>query len=123
MADRRWLTACLAVALLVRGVHCLYTDAGLCALTLTPAGAQPWEDSGESDPNESGCLCKGAIPGPSCVTPCSALRSNLLSAPHAAAVLPASGCEFPGAKPARDLSLPPPLSALAVRALLASWQI
>jgi hypothetical protein len=123
MVDRRWLTTCLAIALLVRGVHCLYTDAGLCALTLTPAGSQPWEDSGESDPNESGCLCKGAIPGPSCVAPCSELRSTLHFAAYPAMTLPSSECACPGAKPARDLSLPPPLSALAVRALLASWQI
>ena len=121
MLDRRWLTACLALSVLARCVHCLYTDANLCARVLSPHPVQPLSNPADYDPNESGCVCKGAIRAPSCELS----DTQLSPALHlvVAAVPDTLVCPMIGNATARDLWLPPPVSAHAMRALISSWQI
>src|SRR6476620_3754501 len=68
MHSRRALVACLMLVVVARGLHCLYTDAIICARAVESAGgAQPLADPADTDPNESSCLCKGAIFTPPCL--------------------------------------------------------
>jgi len=63
MLNRPLLTVVMGLALLSRTVHCLYTTADLCALAAadrSPAG-RPLTNPTAADPNESGCICKGAL--------------------------------------------------------------
>jgi hypothetical protein len=126
MLVRRLFVGCLALVLLARAVHCLYVDVSLCAqATASDQGPRPISDPNESDPNESGCLCKGALVGGPCLLADLEQQSKLLSPAHlilapAASVLDLQSVEGPTA---RDLLWRPPRSGRMVRALIASWQI
>src|SRR5260221_5804282 len=64
MLARRVFIGCLALVLLSRTVHSMYVDAVLCAhAAKAQEESAPLSDPTESDPNESGCLCKGALVG------------------------------------------------------------
>ncbi len=124
MLARQLFVLCLTLVLFTRAVHCLYVDAGLCARAATAAGGtQPLSDPTESDPNESGCLCKGALVTAPCLIVDLETQTKLISAaqlvPAPAGFLPAWSTE----RTVQDLLWPPPRSGRMVRALLVSWQI
>src|SRR4051812_23648733 len=66
MRECRLIAGLLIVAVLARGVECLRTDLDLCAHALASSPVTPLENPTDYDPNESGCLCKGAVPAPTC---------------------------------------------------------
>jgi hypothetical protein len=124
MLARKLLVGCLALVLLTRTVHCLYLDVALCAAAATAhSHTPPLSDPTDSDPNESGCLCKGALFGTPCLIAALPLQGKLLlPAPiKCSAGVVAVG---PQSAPALRGSLsPPPVSGRMLRALIASWQI
>jgi hypothetical protein len=124
MFTRTLLTGFLALVLLTRTVHCLYVDATLCAgAVAAQSESRPLSDPDESDPNESGCICKGAIFGAPCLIPEPERQLSLLS-PLDAACAPAVGAHRLQFEPTlAEFFPPPPLSARAVRAWIGSWQI
>jgi hypothetical protein len=126
MLARRLFVGCLAIVLLARAVHCLYVDVSLCALAT--AGAQdtpPISDPKEADPNESGCLCKGALLGLPCLLADLDQQSKLLSPIHLvlSPVALIADLQSSGEPTAQELLWRPPRSGRVVRALIASWQI
>ncbi len=126
MLARRLFVGCLAIVLLARAVHCLYVDVSLC--TLATAGnhdTPPISDPKEADPNESGCLCKGALLGTPCLLAGVEQQNKLLSLSHLVLTPVASvlDVQSSGEPTARDLLWRPPRSGRVLRALIASWQI
>jgi hypothetical protein len=126
MLARRLFVGCLTLVLLSRAVHCLYVDAMLCAhAAAAQEESAPLSDPSETDPNESGCLCKGALVGDPCLLAQVDEQSRLLSVVQLG-LSPASSLialQSSGNPSVDDLLWPPPRSAQVVRALLASWQI
>ena len=126
MLARRLFVGCLALVLIARAVHCLYVDVSFCAqATASDRGTRPLSDPNEADPNESGCLCKGALVGGPCLLADLEQQTKLLSTAHlvlapAISVLDLQSTPEPTA---RDLLWRPPRSGRMVRALIASWQI
>ncbi len=116
MFARKLFVGCLALVILARAVHCLYVDAGLCALAADTQGeSRPLSDPTATDPNESGCLCKGAL----IIAPC--LPADLLSESHWASLAaidltPAYATVARLEQTAHPRVCPPPLSAREVRA-------
>ena len=126
MLARRLFVGCLALVLLTRAVHCLCVDVSLCAQAIgSDQGPRPISDPNESDPNESGCLCKGALVGGPCLLADIEQQSKLLSPAHPFLVAAASVLDLQSeTEPtARDLLWRPPRSGRMVRALFASWRI
>ena len=126
MLARKLFVGCLALVLLARAAHCLYVDVSLCALAA--AGGQdtaPISDPTEADPNESGCLCKGALLGTPCLLADLNQQNKLLSTAQLVLTPLASVADLQssGEPTARDLLWRPPRSGRVVRALIASWQI
>jgi hypothetical protein len=126
MLARRLFVGCLAFVLLARAVHCLYVDVSLCALATDRAqDTPPISDPKEADPNESGCLCKGALLGLPCLLADLDQQSKLLSPIHLV-LTPAAlivDLQSSGEPTARELLWRPPRSGRVLRALIASWQI
>jgi hypothetical protein len=122
MHARQLFVGCLALVLLARAVHCLYVDVALCAYASTLAtDSRPLSDPTETDPNESGCLCKGAL----VETPCPlADLQNSLTAPAQVTLAPVVGLAPSTSGPTpQELLWRPPRSGRMVRALFVSWQI
>lgn len=123
MRERWLLVGCLAVVIVGRGLNCLYTTANLCARTLVASPAAPLSNPTDADPNETGCLCRGALLNHDCpladLKPTSASASMCVVADMAVEMLPP--LDRPTA--VADFFKPPPRSAHRLRALLASWQI
>ena len=121
MNARRLFVACLILVVVARGLRCLCTDVMICAYAVaTNTGAQPLYDPTETDPNESGCLCKGAIFTPPC------MPVNVQS--HGPALFVSDPCitlaaAVPTDRAPKDWLLRPPRSGKMLRALLATWQI
>ena len=119
----RWmLTLLLATAILGRMFHCLYVDTQLPGMAVQSPAAQlpPLESPNDFDPNESCCLCKGAVVPPLLTAQAAGLTSPLAS-PLAvvAAGNPAVVVPSPNIGRAYDQYLlgPPPLGGRALRAL------
>ncbi len=124
MLAHKLLVCCLTLVLLTRTVHCLYVDATLCAgAAAAQSDSPPLSDPTDSDPNESGCLCKGALFGTACLVPDVRLQSKLLW-PASIARSPAVVAIGLRSEPvSRGFLTPPPPSGRVLRALIASWQI
>jgi len=122
MLARKLLLGCLTLVLLTRTLHCVYTDALSCASAVASSHAsQPLSDPSESDPHESGCLCKGILPKAPC--PLSALEAQR-TLPVQIVMAPAALIStLPLEATVRDFPWRPPRSGSFLRALLASWQI
>jgi hypothetical protein len=126
MFARRLFVGCLALVLIARTVHCLYVDVSLCASAAGESnGNRPLSDPNESDPNESGCLCKGALVIVPSLPADLERQSESLAAADLMLAPSALGLDLQLAAQAtpQDLSWPPPRSGRMVRALIASWQI
>jgi hypothetical protein len=113
----------LALVLVLRGVHCLYVEAELCAAArAAQSESPPLADPSESDPNETGCLCKGALV--TVVCPVADLRPQADFAWLRAAAAPLFDAPaLPDEFSAPAVLLAPPVSGRTLRALRASWQI
>ncbi len=113
----------LALVLVARGVHCLYLEAELCATArATHSQSPPITDPADSDPNETGCLCKGALVATVC--PVAELRPQANLAWLDAAAAPSLDAPvFPNEFSAPVALAPPPISGRTLRARCASWQI
>ena len=122
MLARQLFVGCLALVLLARAVHCLYVDATLCAsATVLETDSRPLSDPTETDPNESGCLCKGALVETPC--PLAELQKSL-TVPMRIVLAPSVGWAASASpRTPQDLSWRPPRSGSTLRALFASWQI
>jgi hypothetical protein len=124
MFGRTLLAGCLALIIVARTVHCLYVDALLCAHAAAASSDSPLplSDPTESDPNESGCICKGALVG----VPCQAADPRAIGEStwsfEAVPSLPDSSLVASKPVQARQ-QMPPPISGKTLRALCASWQI
>lgn len=123
MSSRKLLVICLALVLVSRTLHCLATGIDLCvAARSTPADARPLTDPSTTDPNETGCICRGAV----FVAPF--VPAELERTPW---VAPPVECEAAGQslvshRPERTIleNCGPPLgSGRKLRAQIASWQI
>jgi len=126
MFARRLFVGCLTLVLIARAAHCLYVDVSLCALeTANSHQTQPLSDPNEADPNESGCLCKGALVGMPCLLASVHEQSKLLSPTNLVLARVTSVLDWQSAvePTARDLLWRPPRSGRMVRALIASWQV
>jgi hypothetical protein len=123
MRECRFIAGLLVLVVLARGVECLRTELDLCAHALASSPATPLEDPTDHDPNESGCLCKGAVAVPACEL--SHGRSfeqsgTLVPDGQCASVLLASSTEHAGLI---EANLPPPIGSASLRALLSVWRI
>ncbi len=122
MHARQLFVGCLALVLLARAVHCLYVDAALCAYaSAARTDSRPLSDPTEADPNESGCLCKGALVQTAC--PLADLQ-NVLTVPAQIVLAPVVALTPSASAPTpQELLWRPPRSGRMLRALLVSWQI
>ncbi len=78
----RWmLTLLFASAILGRTFHCLYVDTQLPGMAVQSRTAElpPLQSPNDFDPNESCCLCKGAIVPPLLTADAAGLTSPLPS--------------------------------------------
>jgi hypothetical protein len=123
MGSRKLLVTCLTLVLVSRTLHCLATGLDLCiAARTTAADARPLSDPSATDPNETGCICRGAV----FVAPFVPAELE-----RTAYVAPPVECEVVGQalvalRPERailDDSGPPLGSGRKLRAQIASWQI
>jgi hypothetical protein len=124
MLARKLLVSALALVVLMRAVHCLHVDAEACAAAKAAGtDSPPLADPTDSDPNESGCLCKGAVFVAPCIVPASHRANDLLSIADFP-VMPLHKALAAQSRPAADPGLAPsPVSGRMLRALIASWQI
>jgi hypothetical protein len=124
MFARRLFIGCLALVVLTRALHCLHVDATLCAAAAAARSATPpLCDPCESDPNESGCLCKGVVFAPPCLVADLEYRGKLLAT---ATVGPRPAAAALALRPhpsLHDLLAPVLPSGRVLRALIASWQV
>jgi hypothetical protein len=123
MTARKLLVACLALVLVSRTLHCLATGVDLCiAARTTPADARPLADPSATDPNETGCICKGAI-FVAAFLPAECERSEWL-APLGASEPAAQTLVSVRTERLIFADTGPPLgSGRKLRAQIASWQI
>lgn len=125
MVARKLWVGCLALVILARAVHCLYVDAGLCAVVMTVCTQSdtPLSDPNATDPNESGCLCKGAlVVVPDLLADMQIERQIATLATFD--LTPSAIANVAQFEPTLEARVcPPPLSAGALRALRACWQI
>jgi hypothetical protein len=123
MRECRFIAGLLVLAVLARGVECLRTDLDLCAHALASSPATPLEDPTDHDPNESGCLCKGAVAMPTCeLSHGRSFEQSGALAPlgQGPNILLVSSSEHAGLIAA---NLRPPMSSASLRALLSVWRI
>jgi hypothetical protein len=125
MLARRIFVLLLATILIGRTLHCCYTSAVLCAgaVRADDSSGAPLTDPADMDPNESGCICKGAIVNAPTVLDLWRAAANELDS--LAAALPPADVASPvlqvQAGPAdRHVLGPPPLGGRALRAWLGS---
>jgi hypothetical protein len=66
MFSRRTLVLIFSIVLIARTFHCIATGVSLAALSLRPANSAspPLRNPDDADPNESGCICQGALVPP-----------------------------------------------------------
>ena len=121
MLRKLFLTG-LTLVIVARGAECLATSAELCARVARSQEQPPLEDPRDGDPNESGCLCRGALVHVVC--PVAALTKDsqvwaqfVASDTSHALVLAQPQTSYP------ESSWPPPPRAGTLRALLAVWRI
>jgi hypothetical protein len=121
MLARRLLVGLLALVLGVRATHCLYLDAALCAhAAAAEDSAPPISDPADTDPNETGCLCKGVVYTAPPVLADVDAHGPILVALRTVPALPV----WTDAKPALpEFHWRLARSGRIVRALLSSWQI
>jgi hypothetical protein len=123
MSSRKLLVICLAVVLVSRTLHCLATGVDLCiAVRTTPADARPLSDPSATDPNETGCICKGAV-FVAAFLPADLVRTQWVAPPAECQVV---GQPLVAIRPdpaILDDSGPPLGSGRKLRAQIASWQI
>ena len=117
----RWmLTLLLASAILGRTFHCLYVDTQLPGMAVQSRTAElpPLQSPNDFDPNESCCLCKGAVIPPLLTADAAGLTSALAS--PLAVVAAGNPVVVPSSRIGRAydqyLLGPPPLGGRAVRA-------
>src|SRR4051812_10581120 len=123
MRDCRLIAGLLILAVLARGVECLRTDLDLCAHSLASSPVTPLENPTDYDPNESGCLCKGAVAAPTCeLSHGHSFEKTGSLAPigEQPNVLFVSSTERSGLI---EANLPPPVASASLRALLSVWRI
>ncbi len=124
MTFRRIFIGCMVLVLFGRGVHCLCLDACLCARAAEAArGESPLSDPSESDPNDSRCLCKGALVRAACPLERVKVVRAIASATELAQVSSAWAPAWRFEPAVVDHSWPPPRWGKLARAFLASWQI
>jgi hypothetical protein len=123
MLARKLLVSALALVVLIRAVHCLHVDAEACAAAKAAGtDSPPLADPTDSDPNESGCLCKGAVFVAPCIMPAPQPNNWLSIADFP--VMPLHKALAAQSHPAADPGLAPsPVFGRMLRALIASWQI
>ncbi|HEX3728080.1 MAG TPA: hypothetical protein VHV08_17635 [Pirellulales bacterium] len=121
MRTRKLLVGVLALVLGVRAAHCLYVDATLCAhAAAAEESFPPLSDPADSDPNETGCLCKGVIYTAAPMLVDIGLHGPNLVSLRSVPVL----ALWTDSKPALpEFHWRPARSGGIVRALLSSWQI
>ena len=128
MLVRRIFVLLLATILVGRTLHCCYVEASLCtgAVAQGDAGHPPLRNPNDSDPNETGCICKGVVvnaPAPFDAVRASLESLHLLAAPPESCAV-AGAIDAPGNRPvARHLLGPPPLGGKALRAYFGSLLI
>lgn len=122
---RKLLMIVLAAVLVVRGIHCLRVEAELCACAKAAhSQSPPLADPSDADPNETGCLCKGALVT-TAACPAGELRPQ---AGFGWLVVAGTSSSFnalalAGDDRAPSERMPSPLSGRTLRALRACWQI
>jgi hypothetical protein len=82
MLCRRTLVLIFSVVLIARTFHCIATGVSLAALAVQPVNSEspPLRNPDDADPNESGCICQGALVPP-LVTAEAAGLTRLLACP------------------------------------------
>jgi hypothetical protein len=125
MPARRIFVLLMATIVVGRTLHCCYTNAVLCGggQQVDGASGEPLRDPADMDPNETGCICKGAVVNVPSVLAALRTSADELN-PLAASLQPADGAsaasqprDLPGD---RQLLGPPPLGGRALRAWLGS---
>ncbi len=128
MRSRHYFILLMAAVLVGRTLHCCYVQAGLCGSSILTGEAAngPLSNPNDNDPNESGCICKGAVLKAPAVF--EAVRSQLESLNPLAG--PAGPSRLAVTDPAsqrrpidRHLLGPPLLGGRALRAYLGSLLI
>jgi hypothetical protein len=119
---RRIMVVVFTLAIAVRLIHCLYIDALLPSLAVQAAMAEfpPLQNPNDSNPNETCCICKGAIVPPLVTAEAAGLTSPLPSqiAGIIAAEQPAVTLRPDIGRPlAQYLLGPPPLGGKTLRAM------
>ena len=126
MLAQRIFVFSIVVVLVARTLHCCYVGATLCAGAEQAAGDNrlPLTNPDDRDPNETGCICKGAvaIQAPGLFE---AIRPSLdqvdpLARPVVAVELAAQLDGAAGRLGDRHLLGPPPLGGMLLRAWLGS---
>ncbi len=66
MLSRRMLVLIFSAVLIARTFHCVATGVSLAALAVQPSNSEspPLRNPDDADPNESGCICRGALVPP-----------------------------------------------------------
>ena len=110
-----------SAVLIARTFHCIATGISLAALAVQPANSEspPLRNPDDADPNESGCICRGALVPP--LVTAEAAGLTLLAACPLAGQSAAERLVVPvepdiGRSYARYLLGPPPLGGKALRA-------
>ncbi|HEX4142596.1 MAG TPA: hypothetical protein VHY91_03525 [Pirellulales bacterium] len=85
MLSRRTLVLIFSAVLIARTFHCIATGVSLAALAVQPSNSEspPLRNPDDADPNESGCICQGALVPP-LVTAEAAGLDVLVACSHAA---------------------------------------
>ena len=119
MHPRHLFVILLATVLVGRTLHCCYVEAALCR----PAGtsdpdSRPLTNPNDNDPNETGCICKGAVL--KAPAPLEAVRSQLeafnpLAGPAEPAALAPLAPDVSSRPLEPHLLGPPPLGGRALR--------
>lgn len=123
MSYRTLLVTCLALVLVSRTLHCLATGVDLCvAARSTPADARPLADPNATDPNETGCICRGAVFVAPFV-PAELERAPLVAPPVEREAVGQPLVSIRLERTILDDSGPPLGSGRKLRAQIASWQI
>ncbi len=103
MRARRLFVILLAAVLVGRTLHCCFVQADLCGATSScDSTSRPLTNPSDTDPNETGCICKGAVL--KAPAPFEAVRNQL------DALNPLAG-------PAQPAALPLPTPAVSSRPL------
>jgi hypothetical protein len=120
MLSRRTLVLIFSIVLIARTFHCIATGISLAALAVQPANSEslPLQNPDDADPNESGCICQGAL-----VPPLVTAEAAGLTLPLACRLTVQTAADRPvvpvepdiGRSYERYLLGPPPLGGKALR--------